>query len=371
MTGTPGWAWAAASGVILGLLALDLAANRGQQALRRAVLVSAGWVAAAVAFGAILIAWRGGGAGQEYFTAYLVEKALSIDNIFVFALLFEAFAVPAAYQHRVLFAGIAGALALRAGFIAAGATLLEHLAWAGYLFGALLIAAAVRMARGGPTAGAGHRLVARALRTVMPVSDGYDGARFLTRIDGKLAATPLLAVLVVIETTDVIFAADSIPAALGVTTDMFLVFTSNAFAVLGLRALYFVLAGALREFGYLRQGLTVMLAFIGLKMLLAGVVHIPATLSLGVIILIITTAVLLSVAQRSRRPTAAAGPRTGAGPGTAAGSHNLHTGCAGPASRPALLDGSTGPVAREDEHHSGALLAADATARPGHTAVAK
>jgi tellurite resistance protein TerC len=205
----------------------------------------------------------------------------------------------------------------------------------------------------------------------MPVSDGYDGARFLTRIDGKLAATPLLAVLVVIETTDVIFAADSIPAALGVTTDIFLVFTSNAFAVLGLRALYFVLAGALREFGYLRQGLTVMLAFIGLKMLLAGVVHIPATLSLGVIILIITTAVLLSVAQRSRRPTAAAGPRTGAGPGTAAGSHNLHTGCAGPASRPALLDGSTGPVAREDEHHSGALLAADATARPGHTAVAK
>ena len=147
MTGTPGWVWAAVVGVILGLLAVDLAAGRGQPTLRRATVVSAGWVAAAAAFGGILIAWRGGGAGQEYFTADLVEKALSIDNIFVFALLFEAFAVPAAYQHRVLFAGVAGALALRAGFIAAGATLLEHLAWAGYLFGALLIAAAVRMAR--------------------------------------------------------------------------------------------------------------------------------------------------------------------------------------------------------------------------------
>jgi TerC family integral membrane protein len=143
MTGTPGWAWAAAVGVILGLLAIDLAMSRGQPTMRRAVLASAGWVAAAVAFGVILLAWRGGVAGQEYFTAYLVEKALSIDNVFVFALLFQAFAVPAAYQHRVLFAGVLGALVLRAGFIAAGAALLEHLSWAGYAFGALLIATAV------------------------------------------------------------------------------------------------------------------------------------------------------------------------------------------------------------------------------------
>jgi len=149
MTGTPGWAWAAAVGVILGLLAVDLAMGRGQPTMRRAVLVSAGWVAAAVAFGGVLLAWRGGAAGQEYFTAYLVEKALSIDNVFVFALLFQAFAVPAAYQHRVLFAGVLGALVLRAGFIAAGATLLEHLSWAGYVFGGLLIVAALRMARGG------------------------------------------------------------------------------------------------------------------------------------------------------------------------------------------------------------------------------
>src|SRR5215472_5965204 len=276
MTGTPGWAWAAAVGVILGLLAVDLAMGRGQPTMRRALLVSAGWVAAAIVFGGVLLAWRGGAAGQEYFTAYLVEKALSIDNVFVFALLFQAFAVPAAYQHRVLFAGVLGALVLRAGFIAAGATLLEHLSWAGYVFGGLLIVAALRMARGGVHVDTTHGLITRALRRVMPVSEGYHDGRFLTRLDGRLAATPLLAVLVVIEATDVIFAADSIPAALGVTTDMFLVFTSNAFAVLGLRALYFVLAGAMARFGYLTQGVTALLAFIGVKMLIAGVLHIPA-----------------------------------------------------------------------------------------------
>jgi tellurite resistance protein TerC len=348
MTGTPGWAWVAAGCVILGLLAVDLAANRGQPTMRRAVLVSAGWVAAAVVFGGILVAWRGGGAGQEYFTAYLVEKALSIDNVFVFALLFQAFAVPAGHQHRVLFAGILGALALRAGFIAAGAAMLEHLSWAGYLFGALLIAAAVRMARGGGHVDARHGVVLRALRKVMPVSESYDGGRFLTRLGGRLAATPLLAVLVVIETTDVIFAADSIPAALGVTTDMFLVFTSNAFAVLGLRALYFVLAGAMQRFGYLSQGLTAMLGFIGVKMLLAGVVHIPAAVSLGVIILIITTAVLLSAWQRRR--VAAVGP------------HDLHTRYARPAPRPGVLEVVPRPVATEGDDDSGAVPTADVTA---------
>src|SRR5215470_12970009 len=197
MTGTPGWAWAAAVGAILGLLVLDLAMSRGRPTMRRAVLVSAGWVAAAVAFGAIILAWRGSTAGQEYFTAYLVEKALSIDNVFVFALLFQAFAVPVAYQHRVLFASVLGALVLRVGFIAAGATLLEHLSWAGYAFGALLIIAAVRMARGGVHVDTRNGRVLRGLRRVMPVSEDYDGGRFLTRVDGRLAATPLLAVLVV------------------------------------------------------------------------------------------------------------------------------------------------------------------------------
>src|SRR5260370_16924777 len=150
MTGAQGWAWAAAGGVILGLVALDLAVNRGQAGMRRAVLVSAGWIAAAAVFGVIVTLWRGGGAGQKYFAAYLIEKALSIDNVFVFALVFQAFAVPAGYQHRVLFAGVLGALAMRAGFIAAGAALLEHLSWAGYLFGALLIPPALRIPRAVP-----------------------------------------------------------------------------------------------------------------------------------------------------------------------------------------------------------------------------
>jgi tellurite resistance protein TerC len=310
VTGTPGCAWAAAGCAILGLLAIDLLANRGQPGMRRAVLVSAAWVAAGTAFGFIIAAWQGGGAGQEYFAAYLLEKALSVDNIFVFALLFQAFAVPAAYQHRVLFAGVVGALALRGGFIAAGAALLEHLSWTFYAFGVFLLFAALRMARGGVRADPRHGLVLRGLRKVMPVSEDYDGTRFLTRRGGKLAATPLLAVLVAIETTDVVFAADSIPAAFGVTTDMFIVLTSNAFAVLGLRALYFVLAGAMERFSYLSQGLAAMLAFIGAKMILADAVHIPTAVNLGAIFVIIAAAILLSVWKR-HRPAAA----TATGPG--------------------------------------------------------
>ena len=306
MTGTPGWAWVAAGCLILGLLAIDLLVNRGQPGMRRAVLVSAAWVGAGAVFGIAITVWQGGDAGQQYFAAYLVEKALSVDNIFVFALLFQAFAVPAAYQHRVLFAGVLGALALRAGFIAAGAALLESLSWAFYVFGAFLLVAALRMARGGIRVDAERGLVLRGLRKIMPVSDDFDGMRFLTRRDGRLCATPLLAVLIAIETADVIFAADSIPAAFGVTTDMFIVFTSNAFAVLGLRALYFVLAGAMERFSYLSQGLAILLAFIGAKMILAQVVHIPTAASLGVIIVIIGGAVLLSVWKRRRQAAAAA-----------------------------------------------------------------
>jgi TerC family integral membrane protein len=349
MTGTPGWAWAAAGGVILGLIAIDLAVNRGQAGMRRAVLVSAGWIAAAAAFGVIVILWRGGGAGQEYFAAYLIEKALSIDNVFVFALVFQAFAVPASYQHRVLFAGVLGALAMRAAFISAGATLLEHLSWTGYVFGALLLAAALRMARGGVRGDPRRGLVMRGLLRVMPVTESYEGARFLTRREGKLFATPLLAVLVVIETMDLVFAVDSIPAALGVTTDVFIVVTSNAFAVLGLRALYFVLAGAMDRFAFLSTGLAVLLAFIGAKMLLAGVVHIPVAVSLAVIVAVIASAVLLSMWQQ-RRPAAAARP------------HDLQTPHAGPAYQPALLGPTPRPVATEDKH-DGAAVPANATAR--------
>ena len=306
MTGTPAWAWLAAGSAIAVLLAVDLIVNRGQPGMRRAVLVSAAWVGAGIVFGIAVVVRQGGDAGQEYFAAYLVEKALSVDNIFVFALLFQAFAVPAAYQHRVLFAGVLGALALRGCFIAAGAALLDRLSWAFYLFGAFLLVAAVRLARGGVRPDPRRSLVLRGLRKVMPVSEEFDGPRFLTRRDGRLFATPLLAALIAIETTDVIFAADSIPAAFGVTTDMFIVFTSNAFAILGLRALYFVLAGAMERFTYLSQGLAVMLAFIGTKMILAQVVHIPTVISLGTIVMIIVAAILLSVWKERRLAAAAA-----------------------------------------------------------------
>ncbi len=345
MTDAPGWAWAAAGLTICCLLVLDLAASRRGSGMSRAVLVSAAWVGAGIAFGLVVALSLGGAAGQEYFAAYLIEKSLSVDNLFIFAVLFRAFAVPADSQHRVLFLGVLGALALRGGFIAAGAALIHQVSWVFYVFGAVLLVAAIRMARGGPQgiarggpqgvargrqgvargpragardgprAGPGGGFVLRGLRKIMPVTEDYDGARFLTRRDGRLAATPLLVALVAIETTDLIFAIDSIPAAFGVTTDVFIIFTSNAFAILGLRALYFVLAGAMERFTYLSQGLAVLLAFIGAKMIISPVLHLPTAVSLSGVVVIITSAILLSVWKRRR--LAAAAP--GGGPALAGG----------------------------------------------------
>jgi len=300
MTGTPAWAWAAAVGVICGLLAIDMLSTRRQPGMSRTVLLSAVWVGAGIGFGVILTLWQGFGVGQQYFGAYLIEKSLSVDNLFVFAAGFRAFAVPAASQHRVLLAGVAGAFVLRGAFIAAGAALINHLSWAFPAFGGLLLIAAVRMARRGAPPDPRRGLVLRGLRKVVPVSDDYDGTRFITRIDGKRVATPLIVALVAIATTDVIFALDSIPAAFGVTTDAFLVFTSNAFAILGLRALYFLLAGALERFRYLGLGLAVLLAFIGAKMILSPVLHIPTAVSLGAIIVIIVAAGGMSMWNRPR-----------------------------------------------------------------------
>jgi tellurite resistance protein TerC len=295
MTSAPAWAWAAAVAVICGLLAIDMVTTRRQPVMSRTVMLSVAWVGAGIGFGLILILWQGFDAGQQYFAAYLIEKSLSVDNLFVFAVLFQAFAVPAASQHRVLLAGVAGALVLRGAFIAAGAALIDHLSWAFPAFGGLLLIAAVRMARRGGPPDPSRGLVLRGVRKVVPVSDDYDGSRFFTRIDGRRVATPLLVALVAIETTDVIFALDSIPAAFGVTRDAFLVFTSNAFAILGLRALYFVLAGALERLRYLSLGLAVLLAFIGAKMILSPVLHIPTAVSLGAIIVIIGVAAGMSM----------------------------------------------------------------------------
>src|SRR4029077_4549280 len=227
---------------------------------------------------------------------YLIEKSLSVDNIFVFALIFGYFAVPARHQHRVLFWGVLGALVFRAIFISAGATLLEQFHWMIYVFGAFLVFTAVRMSLARTQhSDPGKNPVLRLMRRTVPMTETYAGPRFTVREAGRRLATPLLAVLVVVETTDIVFAVDSIPAIFAVTDDTFLVFTSNAFAILGLRALYFLLAGLIGRFRYLKMGLAVVLGFVGAKMLLTDVVHIPIWISLVAIGCILGVAVVASL----------------------------------------------------------------------------
>jgi tellurite resistance protein TerC len=273
------WAWAAFLVFVVAMLALDvfvLHRKAHEVSLREAGVWSAVWIALGLGFGGLVWAWAGGATAQAYLAGYLIEKSLSVDNIFLFAAIFSAFAIPARYQHRVLMFGIIGALLMRAGFIAAGITLLEAIHPVIYVFGAVLLLAAFNMLRGGTHAPPEQSRVLRLLRRWLPVTDELHGQRFVLRRDGRLLATPLLLALVVVETTDVIFAVDSIPAILAVTTDPFVVYTSNVFALLGMRALYFLLAGAAGRLRYLRPGLAVILAGVAVKLLLADVVHFPA-----------------------------------------------------------------------------------------------
>jgi tellurite resistance protein TerC len=302
----PLYVWAATLGVIGAMLALDLLVlhrDAHEVSMREAALTSAMWVALGVLFGVFVWVFSGGEHAGEYFAGYLIEKSLSVDNIFVFALIFGYFAVPAKYQHRVLFWGVVGALVLRAGFIAAGATLLDRFSWTVYVFGAFLVVTGIRMLRQRDDhVDPGRNPLLRLLRRRVPMTDGYEGQRFFVRRAGRLVATPLLAVLLVVETTDVVFAVDSIPAIFAVTDEPFLVFTSNAFAILGLRALYFLLAGMITRFAYLKLGLAAVLAFVGVKLVLTHVVHLPIWLSLGVIAGILGTSLVASLV---RPPTAA------------------------------------------------------------------
>jgi tellurite resistance protein TerC len=298
--------WVVLFAIVGGMLALDLLVlNRDAKPVpfRRAAAWSIVWISLALGFGAWVAAIRGGDAGTEYLAGYLIELSLSVDNVFVFALIFAAFAVPAAYQHRLLFWGILGAVVFRALFIAAGTAVLDAAHWVIYLLGILLVVTGVRLARS-----RGHAVepeknpVLRLFRRVAPMTDGYRGAAFVVREGGRRLATPLLAVLVAIETTDIMFALDSIPAVFAVTTDPFIVFSSNLFAILGLRALYFLLAGLLERFVYLKIGLAALLVFAGLKILVGSVVHVPTDLSLGVIVTILGTAIVASlVATHPRR----------------------------------------------------------------------
>ena len=300
---------------ILALLALDLGVfHRRAHAVsaKEAAIWSGVWISLALLFnGAIYLFWErivpgdalsNGEAALEFLTGYLIEKALSVDNIFVFVLIFSFFHVPDVYQHRVLFWGILGALLMRGAMILAGAALIEAFHWIIYVFGAFLIFTGVRLAfqRNESLHPEDNPLV-RLFRRLMPVTQDYAGAKFFVRRTGRLMATPLLLVLLVVESTDLVFALDSIPAIFAVTNDPFIVYTSNVFAILGLRSLYFLLAGVIDKFYYLKLGLSAVLAFVGLKMLLSDTaLKLPIAAALGVIALILTVAIVASL-LRARR----------------------------------------------------------------------
>jgi tellurite resistance protein TerC len=282
-----------------GLLSLDLFVfhrEAKQVRMREASAWVAVWVTLGLAFGGWIFLTRGSTSGAEYLAGYLIEYSLSMDNVFVFAVLFAYFGVPPQYQHRLLFWGVLGAIVFRAIFILAGTALLDAFHFVIYLFGALLLFTAWRMVTAGaenvdPSANPFLRI----LRRVIPVTNEFEGPSFFTRRNGKLWATPLFAALVVIETSDIMFAIDSVPAILAITQDTFIVFTSNAFAIMGLRSLYFMLAGLIDRFEYLKYGLAALLAFAGVKMLLSDVFHIDVWVSLGIILAILVVSVVVSL----------------------------------------------------------------------------
>ncbi len=314
------WFWILFNLFVVGMLVLDLGLfNRTAHAvtMRQAAIWSAVWIALSLLFNLGIYLYAGSEPALAFFSGYLLEKSLAIDNIFIFVLIFGALAVPAAYQHRVLFFGVVGALIMRGVMIAGGSYLIERFEWTLYLFGAFLVVTAVRMLRRDEAAieTDENRLV-RLLRKVVPISDGYRGPRFLLREGGRLVATPLFVAVVLIEGADLIFALDSIPAVFAVTRDPFLVYSSNIFAILGLRSLYFLLAGVIDRVHLLKYGLAGVLGFVGVKMLIAGFVHVPIGLSLGVIATIIASSVLFSIyLPHSRHGDAKRGDRTRSGLG--------------------------------------------------------
>lgn len=298
------WFWLLFNLAVVGLLAVDLLLfhrKPHEVSTHEAAGWSAVWVGLALLFNAGIYLYAGSEPALAFFSGYLIEKSLAVDNIFVFVLIFSALAVPRAIQHRVLFVGVVSALALRGAMIAGGSYLFERFDWILYLFGAFLVVTALRMVRREEqTIDPEQQVLVRLVRRLVPVTQGYRGTRFLLREQGKLAATPLLIALLLVEGADLIFALDSIPAIFAVTQDPFLVYSSNIFAVLGLRSLYFLLDGMIERFHLLKYGLAAVLAFVGAKMLISGVYHIPTGLSLAVIV----TVLAASVAASLRLPAA-------------------------------------------------------------------
>jgi tellurite resistance protein TerC len=292
------WIWVAFVALILGLLSIDLVLHRDERApsMREALVWVGVWVSLGLAFTLVIWAWQGGTIAGEYIAGYLIEYSLSIDNIFVFVVLLTYFVVPPEHQHRVLFWGIIGALVSRAAFIFAGAALLHRFHFMEYIFGAFLVFTALRMAvQGEVEVNPQRSITLRLFRRVIPMTVTYRGSSFLVREDGRLRATLLLAVLVVVDATDLVFAVDSIPAIFAVTKHTFIVFSSNAFAILGLRSLYFVLAGMMKRFSFLQYGLSAVLGFVGVKMLISGYYVIPIWASLVVIVGALGASVLASL----------------------------------------------------------------------------
>jgi tellurite resistance protein TerC len=296
----PLWAWVGFILFVLGMLALDLGVfhRRSHEVrVREAMIWSGVWIALALLFNLGLYYWRGREPALEFLAGYLIEKSLSVDNIFVFLLVFTYFRVPLRYQHRVLFWGVLGALVMRAILIALGISLIQRFHWVIYLFGAFLILTGVKMALDKDKEINPERNPAlRLFRRFAPVTNDYRAGKFFVNQGGRYFATPLLIALLVVETTDLIFAVDSIPAILAITPDPFIIYTSNVFAILGLRALYFALAGVMMSFHYLHYGLSAILVFVGAKMLLANFYKIPVGVALSVVAGILIISVIASLA---------------------------------------------------------------------------
>ncbi|MEO9323066.1 TerC family protein [Nocardioides sp. C4-1] len=330
MYDVPTWLWIGFGVTVVVALAIDLLAHRDAHVIRfkEAAWWSVGWVALAVVFGVVVFifveptqaaiaAGDDGSAGVDYFTAWLLEKSLSVDNLFVFALIFAYFKVPAAYQHRVLFYGVMGALVFRAIFLSLGVAVVSQFTAILFVFAAILLYSAYKLFRGDDDEyDPSTSLAIRLMRKVIPVSDEYHGTKFFIKEAGKRVGTPMLAVVVAIEAADLLFAVDSVPAVLAVSDDLFIVYTSNAFAILGLRALYFLLAGMLDKFHYLGMGLAIILAFIGVKLIFQAshevidesIPHIPTQLSLAVIVVVLAGSVILSLMRPQKAETEAEQP---------------------------------------------------------------
>ncbi|MEX2089706.1 MAG: TerC family protein [Bacteroidota bacterium] len=265
--------------------------------IREALLWSAFWIMLAMLFNTLLYFWLGSEVALQFFTGYLIEKSLSVDNLFVFLLIFSYFKVPAKYQHKVLFWGILGALIMRSILIGVGVALIATFHWIIYLFGAFLIFTGIKMGLQKETAELRpeKNIIVRFFKKLMPVTAGYHGEKFFLKIGGKTYATLLFVVLIIVETTDLVFAVDSIPAIFAITTDPFIVYTSNVFAILGLRALYFALAGIMDLFHYLKIGLSIVLTFVGVKMVMADIYPIPIVLALSVVAGVLLVSVVASI----------------------------------------------------------------------------